>query len=273
MMRFISLMTLISLGFGSVTAQISGKQVIDEVRIDQKLNEQIPLDLVFRDESGNDVPLSQYFGKRPVILALVYYECPMLCTQILNGMVATFKTLNFSIGNEYDVVTISIDPDETPTLAAEKKSRYLKTYGRNGAEKGWHFLTGNQESIDRIADVTGFHYVYDSTSGLYAHASAIMIVTPGGTLARYFFGIEYPARDLTFALMEASENRIGNPVERILLMCYQYDPAAGKYSLLVSAILKISGVITVLVIGGFMLIMLRKERKKTEFSQTTGAER
>jgi protein SCO1/2 len=244
MMRFSVVVILIFLVSGSLTAQISGKQVIDEVRIDQKLNEQIPLDLVFRDESGNDVPLSDYFGKRPVILALVYYECPMLCTQILNGMVATFKTLNFSIGNEFDVVTIS-----------------------------WHFLTGNQESIDRIAEATGFHYVYDSTSGLYAHASAIMVSTPGGTLARYFFGIEYPARDLTFALMEASENRIGNPVERILLMCYQYDPAAGKYSLLVSAILKISGVITVVVIGGFMLTMLRRERKKTEQTQTTRAER
>ncbi len=208
-----------------------------------------------------------------MILALVYYECPMLCTQILNGMVATFKTLNFSIGKEYDVVTISIDPDETPVLAAEKKARYLETYGREGSEKGWHFLTGNQESIERIAEATGFHYVYDSTSGLFAHASAIIVATPGGTLARYFFGIEYPARNLTFALMEASENRIGNPVERILLMCYRYDPAAGKYSLLVSTVLKISGVVTVLVIGGFMLIMLRRERKKAEPARIEGADR
>jgi protein SCO1/2 len=194
----------------------------------------------------------------------------MLCTQILNGMTATFKTLNFSIGREYDVVAISIDPGETPELASAKKQAYLAKYAREGAETGWHFLTGDQESITKIAAATGFHYVYDEPSGEFAHASAIMVATPAGVLARYFFGIEYPARDLTFALMEASKERIGSTVDQLLLLCYKYDPAAGRYSVVVTTVLQIGGVLTMLVIGGFMVIMLRRERRAARTS-TEGA--
>lgn len=258
-------------------AQISPNKVMDEVRIDQKLNEVLPLDVIVRDETGREVPLGDFFGKKPVVFSLVYYECPMLCTQILNGMVATFKTLQFSVDQEFDVVTMSIDPSETPELASQKKEQYLKTYGREGSEKGWHFLTGNRESIDRLAEAAGFHYVYDEQTGLFAHGSAIMIVTPGGTLARYFYGIEYPARDMTFALMEASAEKIGSPVDQLLLFCYQYDPATGQYGLLVSSLLKISGILTVVVIGGFVLAMLRKERNnlkdQAEQDTNTGGSR
>lgn len=272
-MRTLVLAFLLASLPGAAAGQISGKQVVDEIRIDQKLNDRLPLDLVFRDESGRDVRLGEYFGERPVILALVYYECPMLCTQILNGMTATFKTLSVSIGDEFDVVTISIDPEETFQLAAEKKQAYLGKYGRKASEKGWHFLTGDQASITAIASATGFHYVYDEQTGEFAHASAIMVVTPGGTLAKYFFGIEYPARDITFALMEASRERIGSAVEQLLLLCYKYDPATGRYSVMVTTVLQIGAVVTMLVLGGFMLIMLRRERKSSGQTITQGAGR
>lgn len=260
MKTFLTL-TCILLILSPTRAQVTPDQVVEEVRIDQRLNEQLPLDLPFRNEAGETVRLGDYFGKRPVVLAFVYYECPMLCTQILNGMTATLKTLRFTPGTEFDIVTVSIDPRETPALASEKKAEYLKAYGREHAASGWHFLTGDQASIDALAEIAGFKYVYDEKTDFYAHAAAIMVVTPAGVLARYFFGIEYPARDLTFALMEAAEERIGTPVDRLLLLCYQYDPATGQYSLLVSAILKVGAVITVVAIGGFMLVMLRRERR------------
>lgn len=260
-MKTTLLMLGVLLGTSAVRAQVTPDKVVEEVRIDQKINTRLPLDLSFRNENGEIVALREYFGKRPVILAFVYYECPMLCTQILNGMVATLKTLKFTAGREFEVLTVSIDPSETPELARGKKEQYLLSYGREGAETGWHFLTGDKQSIDALADAAGFHYVYDEKTDFYAHAAAIMVVTPEGTLARYFFGIEYPARDLTFAVMEASQERIGSTVDQLLLLCYQYDPATGKYSLLVSTVLKISAVITVVAIGGFMLVMLRRERK------------
>ncbi|GJQ20346.1 MAG: electron transporter SenC [Bacteroidia bacterium] len=260
-MKTMTLVLGVLLGTSVAQGQVTPDKIVEEVRIDQKMNTKLPLDLRFRNERGESIALREYFGKRPVILAFVYYECPMLCTQILNGMVATLKTLKFTAGREFEVLTVSIDPRETPELASGKKEQYLLTYGRDGAEAGWHFLTGEKESIEALTDAAGFHYVYDEKTDFYAHAAAIMVVTPEGTLARYFFGIEYPARDLTFAVMEASQERIGSAVDQLLLLCYQYDPAAGKYSLLVSTVLKISAVITVVTLGGFMVVMLRRERK------------
>jgi protein SCO1/2 len=235
--------------------------VFEEVGIDQKLGGQIPLDLRFRNEKGEIVTLTDYFGSKPVIVSLVYYNCPMLCTQILNGMVETFRIINFTAGQEFEVVTVSIDPSESPFLADEKKAGYIEQYARAGSDRGWHFLTGDQQSITRLADAVGFRYVYDRQTKQYAHASGIMVATPEGKLARYLYGIEYVAKDLTFSLMEASDNKIGSPVEKLLLLCYHYDPATGKYGLLVTNILRAGGVLVVLLLGGYMTLNFLRDRR------------
>jgi len=234
-----------------------------EVGIDQKLDHQIPLELTFRDDLGKTVTLQKYFHSRPVIISLVYYNCPMLCTQVLNGMVETFRTLNFTAGKEFDVITVSIDPGESFELAAEKKEQYIEAYDRAGTGDGWHFLTGEQESIARLADAVGFRYVYDEQTGQFAHASGIMVATPEGKLARYLYGIEYGAKDLRFSLMEASQNRIGSPVDKLLLLCYHYDPMTGKYGVLVATLLRIGGALAVLALGGFMFRSFRRDRQKS----------
>ena len=243
-----------------VYAQPTSAQVFDQVGIDQKLGDQIPLDLKFRDEQGNEVPLGNFFGSRPVVLSLVYYKCPMLCTEILNGMVETFRTINFTAGKEFEVVTVSIDPTETSDLAAEKKNHYLEMYGREEAKGGWHFLTGDQSSIQKLAATVGFHYVYDESSKQFAHASGIMVATSTGKLARYLYGIEYGARDLKFSLIEAAENKIGSPVEKLLLLCYHYDPLTGKYSVVVTRILQGGALLFVVVLGGYMMVNFRRDR-------------
>jgi protein SCO1 len=240
----------------------SPAKVFNTVGIDQKLDNPLPLELAFRDETGKTVPLSTYFHNRPVVLALVYYECPMLCTQVLNGMVETFRTMDMTVGKDFDVVTVSIDPKEQPALAAEKKTQYLKKYGRAGAEEGWHFLTGEEPNIRALADSVGFRYVYDETSGQYAHAAGIMVVTPEGNVARYLFGIEFGAKDLKFALMEATQERIGSPVDQLLLLCYCYNPATGKYSLVVTNLLRIGGLVTIVLLGGFMIVANRRSHRR-----------
>jgi len=235
-----------------------------DVRIEQKLDQQLPLDLVFRDEAGQQVKLGQYFGKKPVVLALVYYDCPMLCTQVLNGMVTSFRVLPFQIGNEFDVVTVSFDPRETSALAAAKKQvyiNYLPEKMRSGASNGWHFLTGDQQSIAQLTDAVGFHYRYDVATQQFAHASAIMLTTPQGKLSRYFYGIDYPARDLRLGLIESSANKIGSPVDQLLLYCYHYDPATGKYGAAVMKVMRVAGVITVLGIVA-MLFLLKARNPK-----------
>ena len=237
-------------------------QVFEKVGIDQNLNGQIPLDLMFRNEEGKTVALGSYFGNKPVILSLVYYRCPMLCTQVLNGMVQTFKTINFTAGKEFEVVTVSIDPTEPYSLAVSKKDQYIEEYGRAGVGDGWHFLTGDQESITQLAKAVGFRYVYDEKTKQFAHASGIMVATPGGKLARYLYGIEYPAKDLTFSLMEASENRIGSAVNQLLLLCYHYDPLTGKYGVVVLNLLRGGGVVAILLVGGFMYVNFRRDRRK-----------
>jgi protein SCO1/2 len=229
-----------------------------DVKIEQKLDQQLPLDLVFRDESGQPVKLGQYFGTKPVVLAFVYYDCPMLCTQVLNGMVTSFRVLPFQIGNEFEVVTVSFDPRETNTLAAAKKKvyvNYLPEKMRANATNGWHFLTGDQESIARLTDAAGFRYRYDEATKQFAHASAIMVTTPQGKLSRYFYGIDYSARDLRLGLIESSENKIGSPVDQLLLYCYHYDPATGKYGAAVMKVMRVAGVLTMLGIVAMLLLL------------------
>jgi protein SCO1/2 len=233
-------------------------QALQDVRIEQKLDQQLPLDLTFRDESGREVKLGDYFGHKPVVLAFVYYDCPMLCTQVLNGMVTSFRVLPFQMGKEFEVVTISFDPRETPELAQKKKKvyvDYLPEKMRAGAQNGWHFLTGDQANIEKITDAAGFRYRWDEKTQQFAHASAVMVTTPHGKLSRYYYGIEYPARDLRLGLIESSANKIGSPVDQLLLYCYHYDPATGKYGAVVMNIMRIAGVITLLGIAAMLLLL------------------
>ena len=236
--------------------------ILAKVGIDQKLDAQIPLDAVFRDEAGRQVKLAEYFGQRPVILSLVYYQCPMLCTQVLNGAVAAFKVLNFTVGEDYDVVTVSFDPKETPAMAAAKKETYLAKYGRPQAAKGWHFLTGEQPAITALAGAVGFRYTFDQSTLQYVHSSAIMVLTPQGRVSKYFYGIDYPPRDIRLGLIEASSGKIGTPVDQLLLYCYHYDPHSGKYSMIVMNVLRLAGVATVALMLGFVGLMWIRDRRK-----------
>src|SRR6202046_390688 len=234
-------------------------ELLKQVGIDQKLNQTIPLDLTFRDEDGRTVALGQFFGQKPVVLTLVYYNCPMLCTQVLNGVESSLKELSTDIGNQYDVVTISIDPTESHVLAKTKKEMYVGMYGRPGAAQGWHFLTGDEPQIKQLADAVGFRYAYDPDTKQFAHASAIMLLTPEGKISRYFYGIQYPTRDLRLGLVEASEGKIGSPVDQVLLFCYHYDPSTGKYGLLISRLIQLAGAVTVLAIATLILVLYKKE--------------
>jgi protein SCO1/2 len=246
--------------------------MIQEIGIDQKLGDSLPLDLEFRDERGQKVRLQKYFGDKPVVLALVYYRCPMLCTQVLNGLLKTSQAVKFTIGEEYDVVTVSFDPHDTPELAAEKKASYVRAYRREGADRGWHFLTGDPESIRRLTGAVGFRYRYDEHSDQYAHASGIMLATPDGRLSRYFYGIEYAPNDLRLGLVECSANKIGSPVDQFLLLCYHYDPLTGKYGLVISSALRVAGTATMLGLGGFLVAMFRQERRRKRLTPADLAE-
>ncbi len=233
-------------------------EMIRGVGIDQKLNAQAPLNAEFRDEAGRAVRLREYFdGTRPVILTLNYYECPMLCSLELNGLVRALKRIPFTAGKEFAIVTVSFDPLEKPALAGLKKTAYLDDYGRAGAASGWHFLTGDDGPIRELTEAVGFRYRYDPVSRQYAHASGILVLTPAGKVARYFYGIEYSPRDLRLALVDASAGAIGSPVDQVLLLCYQYNPATGKYAVFVAKSLRIGGVVTVLMLGGFILYFAR----------------
>lgn len=234
---------------------------LKDVGIDQKLDSKLPLDAHFRDEAGRDVRLGDYFGKRPVVMALAYYDCPMLCTQILNGMVRSLKTLTFEPGQEYDVLVVSFDPRERPPLAAEKKASYLREFGRPETSSSWHFLTGDIKPIKDLTSAVGFRYVYDVHTSQYAHASAIYVVTPDGRMSRYFYGIEFSPKDIRLGLIEAAQNHIGSPVDQLVLYCYHYDPSTGKYTPLVTNILRVAGAATVFAMGGFITLMLIRDRK------------
>ncbi len=259
-------LTLALLLSASAHAQVMSSDVTldnatKNVGIDQNLNAQVPLDIDFRDESGKQVQLNDYFGDKPVILALVYYECPMLCTMVLNGLLQGIDALEFDVGNEFEIVTVSFDPTETAEMAGKKKNAYLAKYQREGAENGWHFLTGAGASIKKLTDAVGFRYKMIPETGEFVHASGIMLLTPGGKLSRYFYGIEYPARDLRLGLIEASANKIGSAVDQVLLFCYHYDPTTGKYGLVIMNVIRLVGAVTVIVLVGFIIIMLRRDRR------------
>jgi protein SCO1/2 len=230
---------------------------LKNVGIEQNLNEQIPPSLAFRDETGKAVTLGDYFGKKPMILNLVYYQCPMLCGEVLTGLESAMRVLKFDVGKEFDVLTVSFDPKETPEMAAAKKAEYLKRYGRPSAAEGWHFLTGPAASIDALTKAAGFQYQYDPRSGQFAHATAIMVLTPQGKIAQYYYGVEFAPKDLRLGLIQASENKIGTVVDQVLLYCYHYDPDTGKYGAIISRVLQLAGGATVLILGTFLIVMFR----------------
>ncbi|HCC58488.1 MAG TPA: SCO family protein [Solibacterales bacterium] len=232
-----------------------------KVRIDQRLNSQVPLNTPFRDETGKAVRLSDYFGKKPVLMALVYYQCPMLCTQILNGMVRSLKLVSFNPGQEFEVVVISFDARDKPPLAAAKKVSMLKTYGRPETANGFHLLTGDLAAIQAVTRSVGFEYFYDVHTDQFAHASAIYALTKDGRLSRYFYGIDYAPKDVRLGLIEAAQNKIGTPVDQILLFCYHYDATTGKYTPVAMNILRLAGGATLAVLGGFVITMLRRDAK------------
>ncbi len=234
--------------------------LLKEVGIDQRIGEQLPLDLTFHDEVGRDVKLGEFFHGRPVVLALAYYDCPMLCTQVLNGMTGSLKTLSFDAGKDFDVVVVSIDPRDSYQMAALKKSTYVRDYGRPQTAAGWHFLTGAETSIRPLADALGFHYAYDANLKQYAHGAAIYVITPKGVVSRYLLGIDFAPRDLRLALVEASNNRLGSAVDQVLLLCYHYDPASGRYSTAVLDSIRVGFILTVGVFLTFVVVSLRRER-------------
>jgi protein SCO1/2 len=241
------------------------------VSIDQRLNAPIPLDLKFRDEAGRSLPLSTYFHGKPVLLALVYYRCPMLCTQILNGVETSLKAVSLNPGQDFEVVSVSFDPKDTMENAAGKRKMILQRYGRPGTANGWHFLTGDEAEIRALTQAAGYHYRYDPVTGQFAHASAIMILTPEGRLSRYFYGVEYAPRDVRLGLVEASANKIGSPVDQFLLFCFHYDPATGKYGAIAMNMVRGAGALFVLLGGGFLLIVFRRDIRR--YRRTDGGVR
>ncbi|MBA3694971.1 MAG: SCO family protein [Acidobacteria bacterium] len=239
--------------------------ILKGVGIEQKLNEQLPLSAEFKDEDGNVVKLGDYFSKeKPVILALVYYECPMLCNEVLNGLTGSLKGISFDAGKEFEVVAISFDVRENdkPDLAKNKRASYLNRYGRPGAENGWHFLTGTQSEIDRVTQAVGFNYQFDEASNQFAHAGGVMIITPEGKISRYLYGIDYAPKDLKFALMDSAEGNIGNPAEQLYLYCFHYDPATGKYGLQILSVMRLMAIATIVGIVGMFFVFWRSNKKR-----------
>jgi protein SCO1 len=229
------------------------------VGVDQHLDGQVPLNLEFRDETGKSVHLGDYMGKRPVILNLAYYGCTMLCGEVQSGIIGSLRALQFNPSTDFDIVTVSFDPKETPEQAAAKKKSLLLRYHRPGAEQGWHFLTGDQQNIEALTKSVGFDYQYDPKLNQWAHAAAIMVLTPQGKISKYFYGVEFAPKDLRFGLIEASENKIGTAVDQLLLYCYHYNPATGKYGAVIMNVLRLAGIATVLILGGLVLILFRRE--------------
>ena len=231
---------------------------LKNVGIEQNLNQPISPDLMFQDDLGRSVRLGDLFGKRPIILNLVYYNCPMLCGEVLSGLENSLRMMSFDVGKEFDVITVSFDPTETPEMAAKKKGDFLRRYKRAGAEQGWHFLVGPKISVDALTKAAGFQYQYDEKTKQFAHAAAILILTPQGKIAQYYYGIEFPPKDLRLGLVEAGAGKIGNVVDQLLLYCYHYDPEQGKYSATILRVLRMAGVATMLFIGTFIFVMIRR---------------
>ena len=236
---------------------------LENVGIEQHLDAQVPADLTFHDETGKSVKLGDYFGHKPLILNLVYYNCTMLCGEALAGLAGAMRLIKFDVGNEFDVVTVSFDPRETPAMAAAKKKDYVARYGRANAAAGWHFLTGQPESINALTKAVGFQYQYDAKTNQYAHATAIMVLTPQGRISRYFYGVDFPPKDLRMGLVEASQGKIGNTVDAVLLFCYHYDPETGKYGAMVANILRLAAGATILILGTMFFILWRLDLSVT----------
>jgi len=264
--RLALLFAVLMLAPASLRADEPRPPMLRGVGIAQRLGQPLPLDAILADESGRAVRLGRFFGGRPVVLVLAYYNCPMLCTHVLNGLVSSLRVVPFDAGKEFDVVAVSFDPRDRPADAAAKKAPYVEEYGRPGAAAGWHFLTGGAASVERITRAVGFEYRYDESIGQFAHASAVYVATPDGRLSRYFYGIEYAPRDLRLALVEASNRRIGSPVDQLLLFCYHYDPKLARYSAAVLDVVRLGGVIAVLTLSGFLAVMWRREKKKSQVS-------
>ena len=260
---FLALFLLFSLFWASSLFAHDDRPVaLRNVDLEQKLGAQVPLDVEFRDEAGRTVALKDYFGRRPVILSLVYYSCQDLCPLTLGGLVRSMRPLSFNMGDQFDVLTVSFDPRDTPALAAAKKSDFVKQYSRPGAEKGWHFLTGNETAIRSLTEAVGFRYNYESGNDRFGHATGIILLTPDGKIVRYFYGIEFSPRDLRLGLIEASAKKIASPIDQLLLFCYHYDPATGKYSLLITNMIRLAGIATVLALVTFIVVMLRRDRNR-----------
>lgn len=260
-MRRLAAVLLACLAAAAAAPAQTVPQQLRNIGIDQLLNQQVPLDLTFRDETGRQVALREFFKGKPVVLSLVYYHCPMLCTMALDGLVGSLRAVPLDIGKDFNVVTVSFDPAEGPELAAGTKAKVLGRYQRPGAAEGWHFLTGEEGSIHSLAESVGFRYAPDGKRE-FAHATAIMVLTPEGKLARYLYGIEYAPRDLRWALVEASAGKIGSRVDQVLLYCFHYDPSFGKYSLAVMNVIRVLGGATAILLGGFMVMMFRRDRRK-----------
>ena len=241
-----------------------------EVGFDQRLGSVIPLDLMFRDEAGQVVRLGDYFGTRPVILTMAYYECPMLCGLVLDGLAQSLRGLSFNVGEQFVVVTVSIDPRDTPAHAAAKKVQALRSYTRSGAAEGWHFLSGEDGSIQQLTKAIGFQYTYNAENRQFAHAAGVVVLTSQGVVARYLYGIEFAPKDVRLALIEAAASQIGSPVDQLLLFCYRYDPTTGRYGLVIMNVLRLAGLMTVAALGGFIAIMFRRERQRAETSRVIG---
>jgi protein SCO1/2 len=241
--------------------------LLKQVAFEQNLNAPLPLDTALRDESGRAVTLGDYFGKKPVVVLFVYFECPMLCKVELNGLVRNLRTLSLSAGREFDIVTVSIDPREDAKLASAKKRNYVKWYDRPGAEDGWHFLTGEEPAIRRLTGVAGFRYTYDARSDQYAHPAGLIVATPGGRISRYIYGVDFPANDLRLALVEASSGKIGSPVDRLLLTCFHYDPSTGRYNFAIMSVLRILATATALGLATFMGVNFLRDRRRAALTR------
>jgi protein SCO1 len=236
--------------------------ILKNVSFDQRLNEAIPLDVTFRDDEGREVKLGDYFDGRPVVLAMAYFRCPMLCTQVLNGLVEGLRETELTIGKDFRVLTVSFDPSDSPKMAAAKKKNYVRAYADPKASDDWHFLTGTQASIDRLAQAIGFRYAYDAPSDQYAHAAGIVVLTPAGRISRYFYDVHYPGRDLRLGLVEASQNKIGTAIDQVLLFCFHYDPTAGRYGAAVMNFVRAGGVLTLIGLGVMFAALMRGERRR-----------
>ncbi|MFZ1933771.1 MAG: SCO family protein [Thermoguttaceae bacterium] len=260
--RSILVLVLATLVFPCGVARAAPAPPLEKMRFDQRLDHQVPLDLPFVDETGRAVRLGDYFGKKPVILVLAYYHCPKLCTMVLTGLSEAMRQLPFTVGKEFNVVTVSFDPRETPELAAKKKETYIASYGKPGGAEGWHFLTGKQDAIDRLTEAVGFHYVYDAKQDMFYHPTGIMVLTPAGKISRYFYDVRFVPRDLRLGLVEASAEKIGSPTDQVLLFCSHYDPETGKYTANVMMFVRVGGVLTIVVLAGMIWFLMRYQRRR-----------